>query len=122
MFRERLEAILATIDARATLALVSGDGLLVETVQHPQWGGPPLDLDMLAAELVALARSMSENHREFGGDRVRGLSLVTERLHVSLSVIDDAFFLLAATDNAASLGRVRFELRRAPLQLAGALS
>ncbi|HVS16823.1 MAG TPA: roadblock/LC7 domain-containing protein [Thermoanaerobaculia bacterium] len=122
MFHERLEAILAAIGERATVALVSSDGLLVEAAHHPHRGGPALDLDMLAAELVALAQSISENHREFGGDGVHGLSLVTERLNVSLAPIDDGFFLLAATSSEASLGRVRYELRKAPLQLAGALS
>jgi hypothetical protein len=36
--------------------------------------------------------------------------------------VADGFLLLAATDDESTLGRIRFELRRAPLQLAPVLS
>ncbi|HVS65380.1 MAG TPA: hypothetical protein VMT85_17955 [Thermoanaerobaculia bacterium] len=121
MFREQLRALLASLDGDAALALVSADGLVVDSVVRSARGLQIPDLDMLAAELVALSASIAENHREFGGDAVHGLSLVTERLNLSLSTVAEGFLLLAATDDESTLGRIRFELRRAPLQLAASL-
>ena len=122
MFRERLRALLASLDGDVALVLVSADGLVVESVVRSSGELAIPDLDMLAAELVALSASISDNHREFGGDAWRGLSLVTERLNLSLTTVADGFLLLAATDDESTLGRIRFELRRAPLQLAPVLS
>lgn len=122
MFREQLGALLEGIEGDAALALVSTDGLVVESVVRSDDGLPIPDLDMLAAELVALSTSISENHREFGGDAVQGLSLVTDRLNLSLSTVAEGFLLLAAAGSDATLGRLRFELRRAPLKLAASLS
>jgi predicted regulator of Ras-like GTPase activity (Roadblock/LC7/MglB family) len=121
MFGERLGALLEALDGDAALALVSTDGLVVESVVRSARGLRIPDLDMLAAELVALSASIAENHREFGGHAVHGLTLVTERFNLSLSKVAEGFLLLAATDTESSLGRIRFELRRAPLQLAAIL-
>jgi len=121
MFREQLGSLLASLDGDAALALVSADGLVVDSVVRSARGLRIPDLDVLAAELVALSASISENHREFGGEAVHGLSLVTERLNLSLSRVAEGFLLLAATDDESTLGRIRFELRRAPLQLAAIL-
>ena len=53
------------IDGVVALSLVAEDGIAVESVSSD----PDLDLEVLAAELVAQVRSISDNHRELDGRR-----------------------------------------------------
>ena len=118
MFLDQLSRISNRIDGALALSLVAKDGIPVESVSSD----PDLDLEVLAAELVAQARSISENHRELEVGEVQQLAVTTDRLTLMVSSVAADYYLLLVLGPEGSYGRARFELRRARLLLEPDLS
>jgi predicted regulator of Ras-like GTPase activity (Roadblock/LC7/MglB family) len=118
MFLDQLSRISNRIDGAVALSLVAKDGIPVESVSSD----PDLDLEVLAAELVAQARSISENHRELDVGEVQQLSVMTDRLTLMVSSVAADYYLLLVLGPEGNYGRARFELRRARLLLEEELS
>ena len=118
MFLEQLSRISNRIDGAVALSLVAKDGIPVESFSSD----PDLDLDVLAAELVAQARSISDNHRELDVGEVQQLSVMTDRLTLMVSSVAADYYLLLVLGPEGNYGRARFELRRARLLLEADLS
>jgi predicted regulator of Ras-like GTPase activity (Roadblock/LC7/MglB family) len=118
MFLEQLSRISNRIDGAVALSLVAKDGIPVESFSSD----PDLDLDVLAAELVAQARSISENHRELDVGEVQQLSVMTDRLTLMVSSVAADYYLLLVLGPDGNYGKARFELRRARLLLEADLS
>jgi predicted regulator of Ras-like GTPase activity (Roadblock/LC7/MglB family) len=118
MFLEQLSRISNRIEGVLALSLVAKDGMPVESVSSD----PDLDLDVLAAEMVAQARSISDNHRELEVGDVQQLSVTTDRLTLMVSSVAADYYLLLVLGPEGNYGRARFELRRARLLLEGDLS
>lgn len=113
MFLERLSGISNRIDGALALSLVGRDGLPIESVSS----APDLDLEVLAAELVAQVRSIAENHRELAVGEVQQFSVTTDRLTLIVSAVAVDYYLLLVLGPEGNYGRARFELRRARLLL-----
>ncbi|HVT57933.1 MAG TPA: roadblock/LC7 domain-containing protein [Thermoanaerobaculia bacterium] len=113
MFLERLSRISDQIGGVLALSLVARDGIPIESVSSD----PDLDLEVLAAELVAQARSISENHRDLNVGAVQQLSVLTDRLTLIVSAVTEEYYLLLVLGPEGNYGRARFELRRARLSL-----
>jgi predicted regulator of Ras-like GTPase activity (Roadblock/LC7/MglB family) len=92
---------------------VDADGIPVESVSSDE----SLDLDLLAAELVAHVRAISGDRTGLAAGDVRQLSVVTDRLTVVVSSVADGYYLLLVVGPEGGHGRARFELRRARLLL-----
>ena len=118
MFLDQLSRISNRIDGAVALSLVARDGIPVESFSSD----PDLDLDVLAAELVAQARSISENHRELDVGEVQQLSVMTDRLTLMVSSVAADYYLLLVLGPEGNYGKARFELRRARLLLEEDLS
>lgn len=118
MFLEKLNTISNRIDGALALSLVAKDGIPVESVSSD----PDLDLEILAAEMVAQARSISDNHRELEVGEVQQLAVTTDRLTLMVSSVAKDYYLLLVLGPDGSYGRARFELRRARLLLEEDLS
>jgi predicted regulator of Ras-like GTPase activity (Roadblock/LC7/MglB family) len=118
MFLEQLSSISNRIEGVLALSLVAKDGMPVESVSSD----PNLDLEVLAAELVAQARSITENHRELDVGEVQQLSVTTDRMTLMVSSVAADYYLLLVLGPAGNYGRARFELRRARLLLEADLS
>ncbi|MFL6259523.1 MAG: roadblock/LC7 domain-containing protein [Thermoanaerobaculia bacterium] len=118
MFLDQLSRISNRIDGAVALSLVAKDGIPVESVSSD----PDLDLDVLAAELVAQARSISDNHRELDVGEVQQLSVMTDRLTLMVSSVAADYYLLLVLGPEGNYGKARFELRRARLLLEEDLS
>ena len=118
MFLEQLSRISNRIGGVVALSLVAKDGIPVESFSSD----PDLDLDVLAAELVAQARSISENHRQLDVGEVQQLSVMTDRLTLMVSSVAADYYLLLVLGPEGNYGRARFELRRARLLLEEELS
>jgi len=118
MFLEHLSRISNRIDGAVALSLVAKDGIPVESFSSD----PDLDLDVLAAELVAQARSISDNHRELDVGEVQQLSVMTDRLTLMVSSVAADYYLLLVLGPEGNYGKARFELRRARLLLEADLS
>jgi predicted regulator of Ras-like GTPase activity (Roadblock/LC7/MglB family) len=111
MFLERLSRITSRIEGAVALSLVAGDGIPVESVNSD----PALDLELLAAELIAQVRVISDDHRELNVGEVRHLALTTDRFTLMVSGLSAGYYLMLVLADSASYGRARFELRRARL-------
>jgi predicted regulator of Ras-like GTPase activity (Roadblock/LC7/MglB family) len=118
MFLETLSSISNRIDGALALSLVARDGIPVESVS----ADPDLDLEVLAAEMVAQARSISDNHRELEVGEVQQLAVTTDKLTLMVSSVAKDYYLLLVLGPDGSYGRARFELRRARLLLEEDLS
>jgi predicted regulator of Ras-like GTPase activity (Roadblock/LC7/MglB family) len=112
MFLERLSRITRRIDGAVALSLVAQDGIPVESVNND----PGLDLEVLAAELIAQVRVISGDHRELNVGEVRHLAVTTDRFTLMVSGVAEGYYLLLVLADSSSYGRARFELRRARLQ------
>jgi predicted regulator of Ras-like GTPase activity (Roadblock/LC7/MglB family) len=113
-----LSRITNHIEGSLALSLVGRDGMPVESVSSD----PDLDLEVLAAELIAQVRAITDNHRELGVGDVQQLSVMTDRLTLMVSSVAADYYLLLVLGPEGNYGRARFELRRARLLLEGELS
>jgi predicted regulator of Ras-like GTPase activity (Roadblock/LC7/MglB family) len=113
VFLDQLSRISDRIEGALALSLVAGDGIPIESVSSD----PDLDLDVLAAEMVAQARAISANHRELKVGEVQQLAVATDRLTLMVSSVAEGYYLLLVFGPEGSYGRARFELRRARLAL-----
>ena len=113
MFLDKLSRISDSIDGALALSLVAKDGIAVESVSSD----PELDLEVLAAELVAQARSITEDHRELAVGEVQQFTVTTDRLTLMVSAVAPDYYLLLVLGPEGNYGRARFELRRARLTL-----
>ena len=89
------------------------------------FGRPPLnilDLEVLAAELIAQVRVISGDHRELNVGEVRHLAVVADRFTLMVSGVAEGYYLLLVLADSSSYGRARFELRRARLLFESDLS
>ena len=118
MFRDILNRICGRIEGAIALSLVAKDGMPVETFNS----NPDLDLDVLAAEMIGQARSISSNHRELEVGEVQQLSVSTDRLTLMVSSVASDYYLLLVLGPEGNYGKARFEFRRARLLLEGELS
>ena len=112
MFEARLEKLRGRIDGARAVALVSQDGLTVET----RGGDDNLDLEALAAETLDQIRGISETQGGPALGRVRHFSMGTDKLKLMAGALSAGYYLLLIMEASTSPGRARFELRRALLE------
>jgi predicted regulator of Ras-like GTPase activity (Roadblock/LC7/MglB family) len=111
MFLERLSTISGRIEGAEALSLVAEDGIAIESVNSSS----NLDLELLAAELVSQARSISSDQRELAVGEVQQFSVTTDRYTFIVSAVAKGYYLLLVLSERGIYGRARFELRRAKL-------
>jgi predicted regulator of Ras-like GTPase activity (Roadblock/LC7/MglB family) len=111
VYLERLSDVSRRIDGAVALTLVAADGISIESLSSD----PALDLDTLAAEMVAQARAIALQQKELAVGEVVQLTVSGEAMTFLLSSLGRGFWLLAALGPEAILGRARFELKRAAL-------
>lgn len=112
MFAERLQQLAESIGDVRVLALIAKDGIPVETAS----GLAGLDLEVLAAELIAQVQAVGANHQDLSPGPVRQLVVTTDELSLLVSQVTPDYYLLAVLGKGANTGRARFELRRAALR------
>ncbi len=118
MFVDRLSRIAERIPGWRALCLVDADGIPVESVS----ADASVDLELLAAELVARVRAISDDRTGLAVGEVHQLSVSTDRLTLMVSSVADDYYLLLVIGPDEGYGRARFELRRARLVLEDELS
>ena len=118
MFLERLSRISNSIDGALALSLVGKDGMPVESVSSD----PDVDIEVLAAELVAQVKAISDQQRELAVGEVQHFAVTTDIRTLMVTKVADGFYLLLVLDKDGSYGRARFELRRARLLFENDLS
>ncbi len=110
MFAERLQRIQERLGDALAVSLVGRDGIPVESLSATE-----MDVEALAAELLTQVRAISGDHRELAIGPVRQFAVTTDRYSLLLGSLTDEYFLLLVLGQECSLGRARYELRRASL-------
>ena len=112
MFEDRLQNLFSRIDGAVAATLVDKDGITVESFSE----NSEIDLEALAAELLAQTGNIAREHSELDLGNLRQLSVTTDRYTVLVSALTGSYSLLLVLENKGSYGRARFELRRALLE------
>ncbi len=113
MFLDRLNSISDRIAGSLALALVAGDGMMVESVASD----PELDLEVLSAELLSQVASISIDQSELGAGTVEQFSVTTREVTILIAKVAEGYYLLLLLEHQGNYGKARFELRRARLEL-----
>jgi predicted regulator of Ras-like GTPase activity (Roadblock/LC7/MglB family) len=116
MFKEALANIIEKTEG-ATGALIMGmDGIPVERVFLPE--GSETNMDVAAAEVTSLVRNAVRAGGNTGLGPLREMVVNFEDIHILARLFTPEYFVVLALKPGGNLGRGRFELRKAELQLA----
>ena len=116
MFKEALETIVA-LTGGATGALIMGtDGIAVEKVLAEE--GTEANLDVAAATFTSLVKSAQRMGVETGLGDLSELVVSLRDAVIIMRLFSQDYFVVLGLKPEGNLGRGRYELRKAELQLA----
>ena len=116
MFREKLQQMIERTEG-ATGALIMGtDGIAVEKVLLSE--GQDTNLDVAAAEFTSLLRNAQRAGNDTGLGHLHELVIGFDEMSVIVRLFNPEYFAVLAVRADGNLGRGRFELRKAELDLA----
>jgi predicted regulator of Ras-like GTPase activity (Roadblock/LC7/MglB family) len=116
MFHDFLQRIIESTDGSIGALIMGTDGIAVEKVLGE--AGKDANLDVAAAEFTSLVRGAQRSGRDLGLGGLRELVVTLDDLIVVMRLLNRDYFVVLALSSAGNLGRGRFELRKAELQLA----
>ena len=116
MFKEPLEAIIEHTDGSIGALIMGTDGISVEKVMRPE--GRDANLDVAAAEFTSLVRNAQRTGGDTGLGQLRELVVNLDDMSVIMRLLNHEYFIVLALKPDGNIGRGRFELRKAELQLA----
>lgn len=114
-FAESLEKVADKIEGSAAAAILGVDGIMIERCVRDL--DPALDIELIAIEFSNLLRRgmVTSSDTELG--ELTEMVVSTDRLTFLLRPITSEYFLLLALNPGGNVGRARFELRKAQLDL-----
>ena len=115
-FKRQLESILGRVEGSVGALIIGTDGIAVEKVLGE--AGSEANLDVAAAEFVSVVRAAERASANMGFGPLRELVVSTEQFHFLLRLMARDYFLVLVLEQGGNLGRGRFELRKAELDLA----
>ncbi|MGI8732531.1 MAG: roadblock/LC7 domain-containing protein [Pyrinomonadaceae bacterium] len=115
MFKELLESIIEHTEGSLGALIMGTDGIAVEKVLDE---GNESNLDVAAAEFTSLVRSSQRAGKETGLGDLHELVISLEAAVLIMRLLSRDYFVVLAISPEGNLGRGRFELRKAQLQLA----
>jgi predicted regulator of Ras-like GTPase activity (Roadblock/LC7/MglB family) len=116
MFKEALVAIMDRTEGSLGALIMGTDGIAVEKVLAD--AGEEENLDVAAAEFTSLVRNAQRAGNDTGLGVLRELVLTLDRATVIMRLLSREYFLVLAISPGGNLGRGRFELRKAELEMA----
>ncbi len=116
MFKEALEAIIERTEGSLGALIMGIDGIAVERCLKE--AGQEANLDVAAAEFTSLVRSAQRAGKDTGLGNLRELVISLEGAVVLMRLLGREYFVVLAITPGGNLGRARFELRKAELQIA----
>jgi len=116
MFTEMLQTIIERTEGSLGALIMGTDGIAVEKVL-PE-AGVEANLDIAAAEFTSLVRSAQRAGNDTGLGGLRELVVSLEGAILVMRLLSRDYFVVLALKAHGNLGRGRFELRKAELQLA----
>jgi predicted regulator of Ras-like GTPase activity (Roadblock/LC7/MglB family) len=115
-FKRQLESILGRVEGSVGALIMGTDGIAVEKVLGE--AGSDANLDVAAAEFVSVVRTAERASANMGFGPLRELVVSTDQFHFVLRLMARDYFLVLVLGEGGNLGRGRFELRKAELDLA----
>ncbi len=116
MFKEMLETIIERTEGSLGALIMGTDGIAVEKVLGA--AGAEANLDVAAAEFTSLVRSAQRAGTDTGLGGLRELVISLDSAVLVMRLLSRDYFVVLAMSPLGNLGRGRFELRKAELQLA----
>ena len=113
VFTERLHRVLQSVEGARAVAVIGRDGIAVERLAVAQ----EPNLDLATAQFTDIAKRFQAANAELEAGDLREMIEKTDRYLVVLSSITREYFLLLVLSSSGSLGRARFELRKAAADL-----
>jgi predicted regulator of Ras-like GTPase activity (Roadblock/LC7/MglB family) len=115
MFKETLEAIIECTEGSLGALIMGIDGIAVERLLKE--AGQEANLDVAAAEFTSLVRNAQKAGNDTGLGNLRELIISLDGAVVIMRLLGRDYFVVLAMSPEGNLGRARFELRKAELQL-----
>lgn len=116
MFKGPLETIIERTDGCLGALIMGTDGIAVEKVLSEE--GQDANLDVAAAEFTSLIRNAQRSGGDTGLGSLRELVVTYDANTVVMRLLNRDYFIVLALKRDGNIGRGRFELRKAELQLA----
>lgn len=116
IFKQTLEAILEHTEGSVGVLIMGTDGIVVEKVFGED--GRDANLDVAAAEFTSLLRQAERTGSNMGFGSLRELVVTLEKLNFIIRMVSHEYFIVLALGLDGNIGRGRFELRKAELELA----
>lgn len=115
MFKQALESIMERTEGSLGALIMGLDGLAVERLLKD--AGQEANLDVAAAEFTSLVRSAQKAGKDTGLGELKELMISLDGAVVIMRLLGRDYFVVLAVSPEGNLGRGRFELRKAELQL-----
>ena len=116
MFKESLQSIVEKTDGSLGALIMGADGLSVEKFFSQE--GVDANLDVAAAEFTSLVRNASRSGKDLDLGELRELVISLGNVTFLMRLFNKDYFVALALKPEGNLGRGRYELRKAELQLA----
>ncbi|HVG22020.1 MAG TPA: hypothetical protein VNI02_23500 [Blastocatellia bacterium] len=114
-FIDTLTHITDRIEGCAAVVILGIDGIPIE--RQVRDIDPALDIDLIATEFTTLVRRSMRTAADTGLGDLREMVFVTDLMTFVLRPITSEYFLLLALNPGGNIGRARFELRKAQLDM-----
>ncbi len=115
MFKETLESVIERTEGSLGALIMGIDGIAVERLLKK--AGQEANLDVAAAEFTSLVRSAQKAGKDTGLGNLRELMISLDGAVVIMRLLGRDYFVVLAITPEGNLGRARYELRKAELQL-----
>lgn len=116
MFKEPLQAIIERTDGSIGAFIMGTDGIAVEKFLTDE--ARDANLDVAAAEFTSLVRNAQRTGGDTGLGDLRELFVALDSAVVIIRLFSREYFLVLAMKPDGNLGRGRYEMRKAELELA----
>ena len=116
MFREALQTIVENTDGSLGALIMGADGLSVERFFTEE--GEAANLDVAAAEFTSLVRAAMKSGNDLDLGKLHELVIALGKVTFIMRLFNRDYFVCLAIKSEGNLGRGRYELRKAELQLA----
>jgi predicted regulator of Ras-like GTPase activity (Roadblock/LC7/MglB family) len=116
MFKEMLQTVIEHTEGSLGALIMGTDGIAVEKIFGE--AGKEANLDVAAAEFTSLIRNAQRAGNDTGLGDLRELVISLDKVIVVMRLLSREYFVVLALGPDGNVGRGRFELRKAELQLA----
>ena len=109
VFTEHLHRILQTVQGALAVSVIGRDGIAIERLAVSE----EPNLDLATAQFTDIAKKLQVANAELEAGELREMIQRTERYLVLLTAITSEYFIMMILTSDGSLGRARYELRKA---------